>query len=368
MPLLKLSAESIRQAAAAILDGDLAAFPTETVYGLGGDAYNPAALAKIFEAKGRPRFDPLIVHIAAVETLELICDLSALSDLMREKLAVLIKQFWPGPLTLVLPKKDIIPDLATSGLPTVAVRFPAHEAAQKLIALSTGAVAAPSANPFGYLSPTRAEHVADALGEKIEIILDGGPTQFGLESTVLDMSAEQPRLLRPGATSREAIEAAIGPLINGPVSGVAESAEPSSIVEASASIEAVASSKAAASPGLLKSHYAPRIPLITHNGETMCQVFDDGASAFLFFDSASCDKWLSAQKHLQEKTTLRDEPKTAAIAVLSETGNMLEAAARLFELLHKLERLKISKIHAQFAPDEGLGMAINDRLRRGSEK
>jgi L-threonylcarbamoyladenylate synthase len=253
---------------------------------------------------------------------------------------VLIKQFWPGPLTLILPKKDVIPDLATSGLPTVAVRFPAHDAAQKLITLSTGAVAAPSANPFGYLSPTRAEHVASALGEKIEIILDGGPTQFGLESTVLDMSGEQPRLLRPGATSREAIEAAIGPVADG---------------------KAVVA-EAAASPGLLKSHYAPRIPLITHDGETMNRIPDDGNSAFLFFDGASRDKWLSAQKRLQGKT----EQKSATIAVLSETGNMLEAAANLFETLHELERLKVGKINAQFAPEEGLGMAINDRLRRGS--
>jgi L-threonylcarbamoyladenylate synthase len=275
---------------------------------------------------------------------------------MRGNIAVLIKQFWPGPLTLVLPKKDIIPDLATSGLPTVAVRFPAHEAAQKLIALSTGAVAAPSANPFGYLSPTRAEHVASALGDKIEIILDGGPTQFGLESTVLDMSGAQPRLLRPGATSREVIEEAIGPLTNDPAD---DGDAPST-----SSPEAMASIKPAASPGLLKSHYAPRIPLITHNGETICQLSDDGDSAFLFFDGASRDKWLSAQKRLQGKA----EPKSAAIAVLSETGNMLEAAARLFEALHELERLKVGKINAQFAPDEGLGMAINDRLRRGSKK
>jgi L-threonylcarbamoyladenylate synthase len=255
---------------------------------------------------------------------------------------VLIKQFWPGPLTLILPKKDVIPDLATSGLPTVAVRFPAHEAAQQLIALSTGAVAAPSANPFGYLSPTRAEHVASALGEKIEIILDGGPAQFGLESTVLDMSGEQPRLLRPGATSREAIEAVIGPVIYGPAS-VSE----------------------AVSPGLLKSHYAPRVKLITYNDETIYQVHDDCDSAFLFFDGVSRDKWFSGHGY-DQKTA---EPKTAlynAVAVLSETGNMLSAAARLFEALHELEQLKVSTIHAQLVPEKGLGTAINDRLRRGS--
>jgi L-threonylcarbamoyladenylate synthase len=343
MPILRLSDESIRQAAAAIVRSELAAFPTETVYGLGGDAYNPAALAKIFEAKGRPRFDPLIVHIAAVETLELISDLAPLNKQMRDKLAVLIKQFWPGPLTLILPKKDIIPDLATSGLATVAVRFPAHDAAQKLIALSTGAVAAPSANPFGYLSPTRAEHVASSLGDKVEIILDGGPTQFGLESTVLDMSEEQPRLLRPGATSREAIEAAIGPV-----------SDAKTVLEGA--IESPASAQAAISPGLLKSHYAPRVKLITHNGETMNKAADDGDSAFLFFDGADRDNWLSAQA----------KQKTVAIAVLSEEGNMLSAAANLFETLHELERLNVSKIHAQLAPEKGLGVAINDRLKKGS--
>jgi L-threonylcarbamoyladenylate synthase len=155
------------------------------------------------------------------------------------------------------------------------------------------------------------------------------------------MSGAQPRLLRPGATSREAIEAAIGPVIDG---------------------KAVVA-EAAVSPGLLKSHYAPRIPLITHNGETICQVSDDGDSAFLFFDGASRDNWLLEQKRPQGEA----KPK-AAIAVLSETGNMLEAAARLFEALHELERLKVSKINAQLAPEQGLGMAINDRLRRGSEK
>jgi L-threonylcarbamoyladenylate synthase len=332
MPLLKVSDESIRQAAAVIARGDLAAFPTETVYGLGGNAYNPAALAKIFEAKGRPRFDPLIVHIAAVETLEHISNLSPLSAVMRNNVAALIKQFWPGPLTLILPKKDIIPDLATSGLPTVAVRLPAHDAARKLISLSTGAVAAPSANPFGYLSPTRAEHVANALGDKIDIILDGGPTPFGLESAVLDMSGEHPRLLRPGAVPREAIEEVIGPVMVNPFSS--------------------SESAAAPSPGLLKSHYAPRIPLHAHDLEGMPPSMADAAA--LFFDGVSRDTWL--KKGLE----------AAVIAVLCETGDMRGAASRLFETLHELERQKVTTIHAQFAPEQGLGMAINDRLRRAA--
>ncbi|MDR0291062.1 MAG: threonylcarbamoyl-AMP synthase [Treponema sp.] len=335
MAVLKVSDESIGLAARAISGGALAAFPTETVYGLGGDAFNPAALAKIFEAKGRPRFDPLIVHIAAVEMLERIADLSPLDAATRKNIAALSDTFWPGPLTIILPKQNVIPDLATSGLPTVAVRLPAHDAARKLISLSTGAVAAPSANPFGYLSPTRAEHVADALGDKIEIILDGGPTQFGLESTVLDMSGGQPRLLRPGAVPREAIEALIGPVSPGPADNTP------------AALPAI-------SPGLLKSHYAPRTPLFVHERESMPHIKEGGA-AFLFFDGTYRDKWL-----------LEAEQEAASIAVLSETGNMLEAAASLFETLHDLERLGAIAIHAQLAPEGGLGAAINDRLRRGS--
>jgi L-threonylcarbamoyladenylate synthase len=345
MAVLQISDESIRQAAAVIARGDLAAFPTETVYGLGGDAYKPAAMAKIFEAKGRPRFDPLIVHMAAVETLEHISDLSPLNNIMRNNLDVLIKQFWPGPLTLILPKKDIIPDLVTSGLPTVAVRLPAHDTARKLIALSTGAVAAPSANPFGYLSPTRAEHVADALGAKVDIILDGGPTQFGLESTVLDMSCGQPRLLRPGAIPRESIEAVIGPL--------EERDLPRSFTEESENPIKTPCNSVVNSPGMLKSHYAPRIPLQAHDLEGMPSMAD---AAVLFFDGASRDAWL------------KKEPKAAVSAVLSEAGDMREAATRLFETLHEMERQKISIIHAQFAPEQGLGRAINDRLRRAASR
>jgi L-threonylcarbamoyladenylate synthase len=332
MPIIPINDESIARAAAVIARGGLAAFPTETVYGLGGDAFNPLSLARIFEVKGRPRFDPLIVHIAAFETLETIADLSLLNDQARKNVAALTQRFWPGPLTLILPKQKIIPDLATSGLPTVAVRLPDHDAARRLIALSSGAVAAPSANPFGYLSPTRAEHVAAMLGEKIEIILDGGPARFGLESTVLDMSGEKPRVLRPGAVPQEAIEALIGEVADG----------------------SAVTNNNPASPGMLKNHYAPRVPLVTHNGEPEI----DGAAchnaALLFFDGASRDRWLSVSK---------TGTKPAAVAVLSETGDILEAAARLFEMLHELDRPGVRRIYAQLAPEENLGVAINDRLR-----
>jgi L-threonylcarbamoyladenylate synthase len=178
--LLKTTDESIRRAAGVLAGGGLVAFPTETVYGLGANVFNAAALARIFEVKNRPRFDPLIVHIADTEMLEKTAALSPLDSAARKRLAVLAEKLWPGPLTLILPKRETIPDLATAGLSTVAVRLPGHETARRLIALSGGPVAAPSANPFGYLSPTRAEHVLDLLGGKIDMILDGGPSNVGV--------------------------------------------------------------------------------------------------------------------------------------------------------------------------------------------
>ena len=344
MPLVKISEESIRRVAEIISGGGLAAFPTETVYGLGGDAYNPAALAKIFEAKGRPRFDPLIVHIAAVEALECVADTGLLDGAARKNLAALAGRFWPGPLTLVLPKRDAVPGLATSGLPTVAVRIPAHDAARRLIMLSTGAVAAPSANPFGYLSPTRAEHVLEMLGDKAGLILDGGPTTVGLESTVLDISGGQSRILRPGGTPKEAIEAVIGPVAVGLVAG--ESAE-----------SVPASENGMASPGMLKSHYAPRVPLSVYGNDSPGAMPNQPGAALLFFDGASRDAWLAGQ---------RPPVNAAAIEVLSETGDTIEAAARLFETLHRLDSSGVERIHTQLAGDKGLGAAINDRLKRAA--
>lgn len=341
MEFLAVSDDALARAAVILRGGGLAAFPTETVYGLGGDAFNAAALAKIFAAKGRPRFDPLIVHIASIAALEKIADLSLLDGTAREKLNLLAERLWPGPLTLILPKQKAVPDLATSGLPTVAVRFPDHPAAQKLIALSTGALAAPSANPFGYLSPTRAEHVRDQLGDRVDIILDGGPSTLGLESTVLDICAPLPRILRPGATPKEAIEALI-PLAAGP--------------------EAAGAEAGPLSPGQLKSHYAPRTPLSAHSLESLLSLPCEntgagGRTAILFFDGPSRDFWLAGRKG----------GKPAALRVLSEKGDTLEAAARLFETLHELDRSGFSRILSQFAPEAGLGAAINDRLRRAGE-
>ncbi|MDR3146770.1 MAG: threonylcarbamoyl-AMP synthase [Treponema sp.] len=340
MTLLSASQADLRRAAEAIRAGLLVAFPTETVYGLGADAFNQTALARIFAAKGRPRFDPLIVHIAALDTLDRLADLSALSSPLREKALVLSERLWPGPLTLALPKRPLVPDLATSGLPTVAIRFPDHPVARDLIRLSTGAVAAPSANRFGSLSPTRAEHVREQLGDRIDFIIDGGRTRVGVESTVLDLSGgprAAVRLLRPGGVSREAIEALIGAVETGPDGGAAP-----------------------ASPGQLKSHYAPRTPLSLHSPEAMAALRYRQGELYLFFSQAARDAWLARQHELGAP------PERDSVQALSPSGGALEGAANLFDLLHRLDRLGASRIHAEEAPAEGLGPAINDRLFRAA--
>jgi L-threonylcarbamoyladenylate synthase len=335
--LLSVSDVDIALAAEVLKAGGLVAFPTETVYGLGADGFNPAALARVFEVKNRPRFDPLIIHIAQVEGLGLVVDLDALEGEARKKTRILCDGLWPGPLTLILPKQREVPELATAGLATVAVRLPDHPAARKLIALSTGAVAAPSANPFGRLSPTRAEHVRDQLGDRVDLILDGGRTRVGLESTVLDMTGPCPRILRPGGVPREKIEALIGPVI-------AASGNDSGPVNA---------------PGQLKSHYAPRTPLSLHPPREMAALEYEAGTGYLFFQGASRERWL------------RDSPAAAlfpGIRTLSEGGDTTEAAANLFDTLHELDRLGLFRIRAEEAPPHGLGPAINDRLRRAAAR
>jgi L-threonylcarbamoyladenylate synthase len=337
MNLLPVTPDSLNEAARILRNGGLVAFPTETVYGLGADAFNSAAIAKVFEVKGRPRFDPLIIHIASVETLEETSALSLLSEDTRRKLFLLAENFWPGPLSLVLPKSERIPEIATAGLPTAAIRFPAHEAARTLISLSGGAVAAPSANPFGSLSPTKAEHVRDKLGDKIDMILDGGPSRIGVESTVLDITGKSIKILRHGGTPKEEIEKLIGRVEE----GVFNADDSGGLV----------------SPGQLKSHYSPQKPLSVFSKEKMIRLPYEADAAYLFFDGAVRDAWLS-----------QGRPDSAVLRTLSEKGLVLEASARLFETLHELEKGQISRIFAQLAPSEGLGAAINDRLTRASVK
>jgi L-threonylcarbamoyladenylate synthase len=307
---------SIAQAARLILAGELVAFPTETVYGLGGDATNERAVAAIFEAKGRPQFNPLISHVLGPDEAKRLVRWSDTAD----KLAA---RFWPGPLTLVLPraKESPIALLATAGLDTVAVRAPAHPLAQALIRAVGRPLAAPSANRSGAVSPTRVEHVAESLGDRVKMILDGGPCAVGLESTVLDLTTAPPTLLRPGGATREAIEAVIGPI-------ALSDAIPTGDV-------------ARKSPGQLASHYAPARP-VRLNASTVAA--DEGLLAFG-----------------------RDVPSGALLTLnLSPRGELAEAAANLFAMLRALDRPGIGRIAVMPIPQTGLGLAINDRLRRAA--
>ena len=339
MELLTSSDADIFRAAAAIRAGALVAFPTETVYGLGGDAFNTKALARIFAAKNRPFFDPLIIHVAGIPALDRIVLWENLDKTAKKKFSLLSESFWPGPLTLILPKRPELPDLANAGLPSAAVRFPSNKTAQKLIELSTGAVAAPSANPFGCLSPVRAAHVAEQLGDRVDFIVDGGKTGVGVESTVLDITAEPAVLLRPGGVSREQIEAVIGP------------------VEIH---DEAAGGSAQKSPGQLKSHYAPHTPLFLFPGGGLSAIPlspDEGRLYFSFPGEGALAK---------NGLTVTGEPETAGgrVRFLSLTGDPTEAAANFFDILHELDRLGLALIRAEEAPPAGLGAAINDRLRR----
>jgi L-threonylcarbamoyladenylate synthase len=310
------SPQNLERAAQIIRSGGLVAFPTETVYGLGASALDATAAAKIFEAKQRPSFDPLIVHVS---------DRSMLQKVVQEVPQVaerLMERFWPGPLTLVLPKSDLVPGIVTSGLPTVAVRMPAHPVAQELIRRSGVPVAAPSANPFGYLSPTRAEHVERMLGGRVDLILDGGSTEFGVESTIV-LLAGKPVLLRYGAVTVEELEKELGPL----ELQVEESEKP--LV-----------------PGQLPLHYAPRTPIHIARPEAIPVELRRRVGYLAFQEVPRGFK---------------------VVKVLSPAGRLLEAAAHLFEALHQLDRLGLEAIYAEPVPEEGLGRAIMDRLRRASQ-
>lgn len=313
----------IAQAARLIRSGGIVAFPTETVYGLAADATNPLAVARIFQTKGRPSFDPLIVHVESVEMAQQ-CALT-----WPPQAAALARQFWPGPLTLVLPcNVRFIPDIVAAGLPTVAVRVPNHPMAMTLIQRCGVPLAAPSANRFGGVSPTTAEHVRESLGETVDLILDGGPCRAGIESTIVSLIPPQAMLLRPGATPVEEIEVVIGPL-----------ALPDPASESDQRPQA---------PGMLSRHYATHTPI----------VFADGDLAGL--DASRCGR-LSYM-------TPTDSAHYASIEVLSHRGDLREAAANLFAAMRRLDAQSFDAIIADRFPTQGLGLAINDRLSRASTR
>lgn len=314
MPILTPSPATIAEAARHILSGGLVAFPTETVYGLGADATQDKAVAAIYELKSRPSFNPLIAHVAELA----IAERYAVFDTRARYIA---RRLWPGPLTLVLPRRKDAPvsDLVTAGLPSLAIRVPDHPVALQLLYAVGRPVAAPSANRSGKVSPTMAEHVEAEFGNRLAMILDGGPTRVGLESTVLDLTGERAVLLRPGGITRETLEASLGEI------DVATPDQPDS----------------PKSPGMLLSHYAPRLPV-----RLTCDDPQPGEALLAFGP---------------------DVPEGfAEVFNLSPTGTLVEAAANLFAALRALDKPEFSGIAVMPIPPQGIGLAILDRLRRAA--
>lgn len=306
--------------------GELVAVPTETVYGLAANALDPRACRRIYAAKGRPSTDPLIVHIHARSELARIAETNAAAERLADA-------FWPGPLTLVLPKKPVVPDVVTSGRPSVAVRMPSHPLLRRLLRKSGLPLAAPSANPFGYVSPTMAEHVRRSLGGRIRYILDGGPARIGLESTIVDLrDPGRPRLLRPGAVTLADLRRVLGVSVevHSHYSGRSRSPQ--------------------LAPGQLARHYSPRTPIVLHP-----KIARSAAAR-----SAPDQAWL-----FQRRPAGRLGP---GMFWLDGRGSLRRAARNLFAILRRIDDLGFRRIHAELARGGGIAEAINDRLRRSAAK
>lgn len=310
----------IARAAQLLKEGRLVAIPTETVYGLAANALNEKAVLAIFEAKKRPHFDPLIIHVPTVESA---AKYALLNDPQLTRLA---HAFWPGPLTLLLPKKQLVPDLVTSGLNRVAVRVPAHPLTQQLLGLIDFPLAAPSANPFGYVSPTEAHHVNAQLGQEVDYIVDGGSCSVGLESTIAGMENGELCVYRLGGLTQEQLEEVAGPvklLLN-------NSSNPSA-------------------PGQLKSHYAPRKPLFVGELRDLETQFEGKKRAVLCYGK---------QNDLQSELVFN----------LSEAASLYEAAINLFRFMRLADESDAEVVLCQPLPEKGLGRAMNDRLKRAAVK
>ncbi|HET6243376.1 MAG: threonylcarbamoyl-AMP synthase [Bacteroidetes bacterium] len=308
---IKLAAEYLKK-------GEVIAIPSETVYGLAGNAFDPTAVSKIFEVKKRPFFNPLIVHTNSIDKIFEFADLAGPALKLAEK-------FWPGPLTLLLPKKDNVPDLVTAGSPVIAVRIPGHPLTLQLLEIIDFPLAAPSANPFGYVSPTTAEHVVSQLGEAIPFVLDGGPCSVGIESTIVGFDFSEDLLIyRVGGLSIEDIETETGKkaiLLN--------------------ELE-----KLPTTPGRLKSHYATSTAMLTGKINEMISNYDPKKTGIISF-----------------KTTYPGVPISQQM-ILSPEGNLQEAAQKLFSAMRMLDKLNLDIILAEEFPEIGLGRAINDRLKK----
>lgn len=299
--------------------GEVVGIPTETVYGLAGNALNDDAVLQIFKVKNRPQFDPLIVHTNSLEKVK-----TFVAD-FPPKAQQLAEAFWPGPLTLLLPKSEAISDLVTSGLGTVAVRIPNHPLTLELLSELDFPLAAPSANPFGYISPTSAQHVEKQLGKKIPYILDGGASQVGIESTIVGFEEEETVVYRLGGASVETIENVVGP------------------------VRLVAhSSSNPKAPGMLKSHYSPRKPLFINALEEVVKAYGAQKVGYLTFKKTSS---LVPAEHQR---------------ILSSSGSYAEAAKHLFAYMRQLDALEVEVICTELLPEKDLGRAINDRIRRAA--
>jgi L-threonylcarbamoyladenylate synthase len=310
----------LEQACALLREKELVAFPTETVYGLGAYALEPDAVLKIFETKGRPQFDPLIVHTKdAASAFALASEVPALAVKLAER-------FWPGPLTLVLKKRSIVPDLVTSGMASVALRVPAHPVALALLQAFDRPIAAPSANRFGRISPTTAEHVRSEFGDTVKLVLDGGACKTGVESTIVSLLEPEPMLLRPGGTPFESLQELM-PNLRFPGS------DPTHPM----------------APGQLPSHYAPRTPLVI--GDASAPGTLRGRRLGLLYVGPA-----------------RERSGFERVEVLSHKGDLREAAAGLFAAMRRLDEAGLDLIVAELAREVGLGLAINDRLRRASRR
>jgi len=312
---------NIQHAASFLKAGEIVAIPTETVYGLAANAFDANAVAKIFEAKNRPFFDPLIVHTFALEQVYLLV------EEIPAPLLALAKKYWPGPLTLLLPKKEIIPDIVTSGLPNVGVRIPQQTETLELLKLLHFPLAAPSANPFGYVSPTSAQHVYAQLKGKIPYILDGGESQVGLESTIVGMQNSMVTIFRIGGLSMEAIEAIVGKVNF----NIHQGDNP-------------------AAPGMLSAHYATSKPIIVGNINQNIIKYNENKIGIISFKNQF------------------SEIATKYCYTLSVNGNLSEAAQHLFAAMRALDGSDVEIILTEQFPNEGLGRAINDRLKRASFK
>ncbi|WP_445383191.1 L-threonylcarbamoyladenylate synthase [Robiginitalea sp. IMCC43444] len=306
--------DSIKKAASCIQKGGVVAFPTETVYGLGADALNPLAVARIFELKERPSFDPLIVHIADIGMLP---KLAASDD---DRIGLLAEAFWPGPLTLVLPKMEVIPDIVTSGLPTVGIRMPNHPVALQLIREAGCPIAAPSANKFGRISPTEAHHVQRNLPEA-DFILEGGPTRVGIESTIIRLNADGFQILRPGVITASDLAEVLP-----------ESREPLA--------------EGLPAPGMLESHYSPETPFYLYSPE-LADTLDWSKAGLISY-------------------SLPEDKRYAKYIRLTKTADLTEYASRMFGAMHEMENAGLDCIVAEAVPEEGIGKAIMDRLRKAA--